>query len=348
MAHPTDDLYRLAAEFVLPIRNGFLEAIRKTLETASERAIVVAIGNEYGTFTKAVESVSELSEILGNNMAQTVLPKLTDAWLQAGRKVGSVLPKSALLQPYIFDTRRVASLISNDGYRGQFINEITQEQQRVITLIINRGLALGLSKAKMARQIREVIGLTSNQWQWVENYRKQLETLDPDIFDRQLRDKRSDKLLERLMNEGGELTPKQIDKMVERYRQRMIQYRAQTISRTEALRAVRMGEYEALKDAYDGGFIDSRCRRFWVTCADERVRRAHVQIPGMNPEGRGMEESFQTPLGLLRYPCDPNGLAANVINCRCHLEYRMPNLDGEYSGRSSSRMPTGVSGLLGK
>lgn len=346
--HPTDDLYRIAAEYVRPIWNGFIEAIKKTLEKASEGMIVSALTKQYGTFTKALDSPIEVADILGENMAETVIPKMTDAWLAAGRKASSVLPKSALVEPYSFDTRRVSTLIADEGYRSRFIQEITVEQKRTISRIINRGFVLGLTKAKMARQIRECIGITTTQEEWVQNYRRQLEVLDPDVFERTLRDRRSDKLLQRLIEEGGTLKPAQIDRMVERYRQRLIQYRTQTIARTEALRAVRMGEYDALNDAYESGAIDARCRRFWVTCADERVRRTHTQIPGMNPDGRAMNEPFQTPLGLLRYPLDPNGSATNTINCRCHLEYRMPNSNGEYVGRSSSRLPDDVITVLGR
>lgn len=347
MAHATDDLYRIAADFIGSMREGFLDAIRKTLEGASEATVSAALGKQYGSFSKALESVSELADLLGKNISQTLVPRMTDAWLAAGRKASSVLPKSALIEPYSFDTRRVSSLISDDGYRAKFVEQISWEQRQVISRVVNEGLVRGWSRAKTARAIRASIGLTWNQQNWVWNYRNQLQTLDPALFERELRDRRSDRLIERLIEEGGVLTESQIDNMVERYRQRLIQYRAQTIARTESLRAVRMGEFEALQDAYEQGVISSQCRRFWVTCADERVRSAHVRIPQMNPDGRGMSEQFQTPLGPLRYPLDPNGVAANVINCRCHLEYRMPNSEGVYVGRSSSHLPDGLVTILG-
>lgn len=347
MVHPTDELYRIAADYVKPIRDSVLEAIRETLKTATEQSLYEALG-KVGGFTKAVENVEELAEILGNKIAANVLPKMTDAWFAAGRRVSSVLPKGALLQPYIFDTSRVAALAADGGYRAGFVQEITREQQRVITQIINRGFVESLSRRQVARLLRDSVGLTAQQEKWVWNYRQQLRELDPDMFDRQLRDRRSDKRLQRLIEEGGALDAASIDKMTERYRQRLIQYRAQTIARTESLRAVRMAEYEALVDINDLGILNPLLRRFWVTCMDERVRRAHIQIPGMNPEGRAMDEPFQTPLGLLRYPCDPNGIAQNVINCRCHLEYRLPNANGEYVGRSSAKLPFGTKNLLGE
>lgn len=346
MAHPTDAFYLIAADYVKPIRDSFLEAVRETLRIATERSLYDALGKT-ATFTKAVDNVEELAEILGNKIATNVLPKLTDAWFASGRKVGSVLPKGALLQPYIFDTSRVASLAADGGYRAGFVREITREQQRVITQIINRGFVEGLTRTQVARLLRESVGLTATQEKWVWNYKQQLRELDPALFDRQLRDKRSDKRIQRLIEEGGELDTISIDRLTERYRQRMIQYRAQTIARTESLRAVRMAEYEALVEIDDMGILNPLVRRFWVTCMDERVRRTHTQIPGMNPNGRGMQEPFETPLGLLRYPCDPNGLAQNVINCRCRVEYRLPNSNGEYVGRNSASLPDGTKNLLG-
>lgn len=347
MVHPTDELYRIAADYVKPIRDSFLESIRETLRIATEQSLYEALG-KVAVFSKAVENVEELAEILGNRIAANVLPKMTDAWFASGRRIGSILPKGSLSEPYIFDTSRVAALAADGGYRAGFVREITREQQRVITQIINRGLAESLSRRQVARLLREGLGLTAQQEKWVWNYRQQLRELDPDMFDRKLRDRRSDKRLQRLIDEDGALDAASIDKLTERYRQRLIQYRAQTIARTESLRAVRMAEYEAIVDINDMGILNPLLRRFWVTCMDERVRRTHAQIPGMNPDGRAADEPFQTPLGLLRYPCDPNGLPQNVINCRCHLEYRLPNSDGEYVGRTKSKLPYGTKNLLGE
>jgi hypothetical protein len=50
---------------------------------------------------------------------------------------------------------------------------------------------------------------------------------------------------------------------------------------------------------------------------DKNVRAAHLEIPLMNPAGVKLSECFVTPLGLMRYPLDPLGTAANVLGCRC-------------------------------
>jgi len=94
-----------------------------------------------------------------------------------------------------------------------------------------------------------------------------------------------------------------------------------SIARTEALRAVSMGEYESLVQAKQQGKLDINLVRFWNYVPDERTRANHREIPKMNSEGVAVDVPFQTPLGALRFPRDPNGIAENVINCRCFLTY---------------------------
>ena len=347
MSHPTDIFYELAAEAVPPMQQAFLDGVRATLETCTEHSIVEVLKAEGYTVQKAAHSLDEIAEILGDNVGRGLLERMTDTWLKAGRKVTSTLPKSAIIAPFQFDTARLSALLSNDGHRADLIHNITEEQRKAISRCVNRGFILGRSRTQVARDIRAVIGLTEKQEEWVENYRRQLETMDPDMFERRLRDHRSDRLIARLIDEGKLLPDYRIDGLVERYRQRLIQYRARTIARTEALRAVRMGEYDALIAMKEAGALSPLLRRFWVTCMDEKVRRTHSQIPSMNPDGRDVDEQFQTPLGPLRFPCDPQGTAANVINCRCHLEYRMPNAHGEYVGRDSFRLSPRLASVLG-
>jgi hypothetical protein len=68
-----------------------------------------------------------------------------------------------------------------------------------------------------------------------------------------------------------------------------------------------------------GAAVDaSRVKRFWVYTHDKRTRMSHREIPGMNPEGVDMDGGmYQTPLGPLQYPRDPNGIGSNTIQCRC-------------------------------
>ena len=329
MAEQSDDLLRVASEYVGPIREAWLNTIRNFLSSVSDNQILSVLQKE-GYYTKSFNGIDDLMDMLGGYIAEDVVPRMTDAWMASGRKTSSVLPRGAITGNFSFDTARVSALSAAEGYRAKFVTEATRAQRQTISQIINRGFVEGRSRAAVAREIRASIGLTSTQEKWVSNYRNQLSTLDPAALERALRDQRSDKLLRRLMESGNTLSTEQIDSMVERYRQRLIKFRAETIARTESLRAMRMGEWDALMAAQDAGVLSPFLKRFWVTTADERLRRFHLPIPSMNSDGRAVDEPFQTPLGLMMYPLDPSGTAANVVNCRCRVVYRMPTASGQY------------------
>jgi hypothetical protein len=61
----------------------------------------------------------------------------------------------------------------------------------------------------------------------------------------------------------------------------------------------------------------------WVATLDDVTRHAHAHIDGAVV---GINEKFETELGEMRYPGDPDGIAENVMNCRCHLEHVLRGL----------------------
>lgn len=85
-------------------------------------------------------------------------------------------------------------------------------------------------------------------------------------------------------------------------------YRSRAIARTESHAAANAANYEAAKAT---GII---AKKEWVSSAGERTRSAHRSADGQRV---GIDESFTVGGEQLRYPGDPDGSAANVINCRC-------------------------------
>lgn len=208
--------------------------------------------------------------------------------------------------------------------QARLIREISDEQRRVIENVIQNGLNASRDTRRIARDVEQSIGLTEKQERAVRNYRRLLEQGSADALDRELRDRRFDPTVQDAVDGEIQLSPQQIDRMVERYRARMVRHRAEVIARTESLRALSEGKDEAVRQMVRAGEINStQIKRRWRTARNERVRPHHRAIPGMNPDGVGLDESFQTPLGPLRYPRDPQGAPENVINCQCILVYRI-------------------------
>lgn len=90
-------------------------------------------------------------------------------------------------------------------------------------------------------------------------------------------------------------------------------YNAMRITRTEAHRISQQAAYDALKKAKDNG---ADVVKQWDATLDKRTRPSHARVDG---EIRELDEPFSN--GLMR-PGDPNGRAAEVINCRCQLLQR--------------------------
>ena len=88
---------------------------------------------------------------------------------------------------------------------------------------------------------------------------------------------------------------------------------AMRIARTEAHRIQCKASMDACEKAKSKG---SDVVKQWDSSLDKRTRDSHVKLDG---EIKELDEKFSN--GLM-YPGDPNGTAAEVINCRCALLQR--------------------------
>lgn len=205
--------------------------------------------------------------------------------------------------------------------RIRMIDNTTRE---TIRQVMRRGTVAGDDPFAVARQIRGSIGLTTRQEQAVANYERELREGRRDALRRELRDRRSDSSIARLLDNDKPIPEDRIQSLVERYRKRFVKHRSEVIGRTESIRAVQGAQWELFQDMIDRGQIaEAQVRRTWIHTGDARVRDSHLAVPMMNPRGVGQNEPFATPLGPLLYPGDPEGTAENTINCRCAVFARI-------------------------
>lgn len=315
------DIFQIASKFEPKIRDALIKSFtflqkQFTLDTIEE---VIEKEGLIGAF----RLIEELK--VDPAISSEIIPELEKAINESGRQFIGFIPKKATTSiPYVFSLINPLSIAAFQSYEMRLIFSIGQHTKEAIRAAVRDGIMTGRNPRATARIFRDTIGLTPRQERAVRNYRKYLETLDLKSLQRTLRDHRFDRTIERAIRDNQFLSPQQVDKMVTRYRERFIKYRSETIARTESLRAVTMGQHEGMIQAIEIGAIeDEDLRKFWVFTKDERTRAAHRQIPGMNPEGVKLQENFQTPLGPLRYPRDPNGTGSNVINCRCRVVYKI-------------------------
>ena len=105
--------------------------------------------------------------------------------------------------------------------------------------------------------------------------------------------------------------------------------RAKTHARTAMTGAQNAGRIEGYHQAEAMGI---ELHKEWLATLDNRTRHAHAALDGQHVP---VDEPFQSELGEIMYPGDPNARPANVYNCRCTLISR----DMKYPQRDAMRRP---------
>jgi len=320
---------RQAADRMEPrIRQAFEQALSDLRERLSDAELAQLI--EAGNINQIVNGL--LGEAVTDNALLPFAAAIGAAAIEGGRVAAAVQPpvvgRNGQDVQFVFNATnpRVASFAQ--AQTSQRIREISEDVRTVVRDVITQETRRGANPLETARRVRQSIGLTQRQEAAVANFRRMLEEGRIDVLDRQLRDRRFDPSIRRAIEQGRQIPQAKIDRMVERYRDRYVKYRSEVIARTEALRAVHGAQNELFQSYIDEDRIsEQQVRRFWHYTQDEKTRAEHRQIPSMNPNGAGMNEKFETPLGPLRFPGDPRGLAENVIQCRCVVLTRVVSME---------------------
>jgi hypothetical protein len=226
-----------------------------------------------------------------------------------------------------FDPTNPRAAQSAEELTYQFIREVSDEQRDVVRQAVTEAIGEGKHPKTAARDIRDSIGLTSKQNEAVKNYRKALENNSADALDRALRDRRFDPTVRRANETDTPLTPEQVDRMVDRYRERFVTYRADTIALTEATSATSMANHEAMLQTIDAAGLDPETdvEKRWNSTLDGRTRPSHVYLGARGGQiVQGMDGLFMSGLGnRLKYPGDLSAPAGDRIRCRCVCSYRI-------------------------
>lgn len=269
---------------------------------------------ETGRMDEALASVIASAGSVGSAANHAFIDAAQDVARQLNRAIGTIIID--------FDQTNEWAVRAMRAQRLDIISGFTLQQQEATKLALTYGIARGENPKELAQTFRSAIGLTPRQVQYVENYRRALEAGNLSSLTRELRDKRFDAAVRRAAAGGKPLTADEINRMVARYQEKMIQHRATVIGRTQALRAVHEGGHAMFVQAIEEGTLDANnLEQRWNTAKDERVRGTHKTMHG---QIRLFGEPFISGAGvLLRYPGDPSAPANEIIQCRCTLGTRI-------------------------
>lgn len=307
-------------------------ALQQQADNVVLQAIADALAAGHVDAVLSMLGVSELDAFIG-----PVKDTLMDAVWDSGAMIAARLP-STLGRGVEFQFNRLNPRLIDwlNSYSLNLVREINDETKKGVRVALVEGMQAGEGPHAVARSVKQVVGLTERQAKAVLSFRKELErfhlkrsakawglgnkqdkvnghavfrydtdgTAKDGIDLRRLRDYRYDKTLARALETGKPLKPAQIDKMVDAYKRRYLQYRSRVIARTEALRAANVGIQDAWRQAIEKGAVDEfSVRREWIVTPDERLCPHCRPIPEMNPKrGVMMAQPFATPRGPVMLP----------------------------------------------
>jgi hypothetical protein len=313
----TRKLLALAAAFLTPLTVGFLAAVLH-LERAAKSADVadaIEAGRPADTVILLLGLGPYSNQPAGPFAA--LRSALRDAIDEAGEAltafVPPAVPPAGLPIKAAFDRLDAQTVRFVNDYETGLIRQLADDTRAAVRLILGQPG----STANKGRALREVIGLTERQAAAVQSFRAALERGDArNALGRELRDRRHDRSVARIGEKP--LSAEQIDRMVKRYRERYIKHRAESIAKTESVRAANAGNREAWRQAAAAGIVaGTLVRGFWLVKDDEALCGRCEPIPDLNPDGRRLGELFDTPF-------DGQVQSGPLhTRCRCLVRYRI-------------------------
>jgi hypothetical protein len=318
MATEPDDIEALTSLWEPEIRRAFLSAVKDHRDRIDMAELVRRL--EAGDIDGALSLASpEPASFLSLDRA------IEAAFLAGG--IASVAGMGKR-RAFAFDFRSLGSQSWLEQHVQTLIRRVVDDQRAMLRAQVGqsgsprqaaRDLA-GTTHAGTKRREGGLIGLSSQAAEWARNYERELSGVpSAEALTRKLREPRFDRAVKQAIAEGRPLEPEIRDAAVKAYRNRALRARADSIGLSEASQALHQAQVEAWGQAVAKGIVQaSWVRRFWLVTDDEHLRLTHRAVPGLNPNGVGLYEPFQTPKGLAMQPgwsFDPG--------CRCHAKVRV-------------------------
>jgi hypothetical protein len=328
MATTLDTLYALQ---IPQVQELFIQAMENIVDRAVIEDMIEAIENND---IEALYAASGFTPVVLN----TVVNQIEQIYNEAANITISSWPKRLRA---VFNIRNPKVEEQLSEYSSNFITNISDEIKANIRTTLTDGQSRGINPKETALNIvgrinpvtkkREggIIGLSTNQVEWVSNTRKYLENLDKRYFTLGLRDKRFDSLVKKAIDESRQLTKDEISRLITAYENKALQFRGNAISRTETMQAINRGEYAAILQNIENGLInENQVTKWWDDTHDGRTRLTHIALGNNYNRKKSIpfNEPFITTTGQqLLYPGD-RSLGADlheIVNCRCKAQYNI-------------------------
>lgn len=325
MADRESDIKALVARLEPSIRKAYIKAVEETRSRASIRLLEDTIRR--GDLTRLV------SLLQPGASSTALLEQAVQETVVAG---GGFEARKAPVGVFRFSgqNERAQRIVREQGAR--LVTKMVEGQRDALAEVMTRGLVANRNPRKTAldmvgridkgtgRRTGGVLGLNGPQAEYVERARSELGGVGRggkggNYFSRERRDRRFDKMVRRSIDTGKPLTSEQVERITGRYSDRLLQLRAETISR-ETVGIMNKGRSEALDQMVEEGLVeDQDTKKTWHSTGDSRDRDTHAEMDGQE---RQRTEPFTSPSGARMMEPGDTELGAGpeeTTNCRCYM-----------------------------
>lgn len=178
------------------------------------------------------------------------------------------MAKTPISTPFRFDGTNPAAQRVAERQAARMVTNVSAETRAAIRVLVTRAIREGIPVYDAARAIKQMIGLTRQQGQAALNHRRAL------------------------IDQGH--TPERVNTLFDRYVDKKLAERGQTIARWEIMDALGTGQRESWKQARKDGRIDKTARKGIVITPDERLCPVCAALENTTVP---LEEDFITLLG---------------------------------------------------
>lgn len=324
-------------------RRQYNQALARLEQTVGREFVAAVRARMQRAPMDELEAAVLAGDVDAISAAAGITPPVMSATTEAVRAVyvaGAALESPAARITFDIRNPRAEAWIRDNSSR--LVTDIIDQQRDAIQIVLERGLSRGAHPRTTAldiagrinrqtgRRTGGIVGLNSQQAQYVTNMRAQLASGDPsdmaDYFSRVRRDRRFDGVVRRAIAEGRPVSDADINRIAARYSDRLLQLRAETIARTETINALNAARDEAWAQAIEAGDVQPQnVYKIWRASGSRNPRHDHQMMEGQTVR---YVEPFTTPGGVqLMHPGDTSlgAGARDVANCGCFMEVSVDN-----------------------
>ena len=256
------------------VRRAFLAAVKKVTSTG-----------DLPTIMRQFKDGDIDVEDLPDRILQLELDydEIVQVIQQAVKGAGTITAQKAQAE-YVWDITQPGVITSAREFAATSITGINQKTVQTLADLIADAIDTGMHRDELIRNIKRHVGLLPNHSVAVSNYEQTLI--------------------------GGGLPQRQIGKLVRQYTERLLDYRATMIARTEVAQAMNLGQQKFWEQMQQRGMLPLDTQRVWITAADERVCPICGPMDGALAPLNG---DWITDAGPVRHPADVHP------QCRCAM-----------------------------